>query len=64
MQDPRVMNPQDRILVRKLAVVLVIKLAVLVALWWVFVREYRVTPPEAGVATQLLGPGNIEEKEK
>jgi len=64
MQSPRVMNPQDRTLVRKLAVVLVIKLAVLVALWWVFVREYRVTPPEASVATQLLGLGNSEVKEK
>jgi len=58
------MNPLDQTLVRKLAVVLVIKLAVLVGLWWVFVREHRVTPQESGVATQLLGSGNSESKEK
>ncbi|QLQ00043.1 MAG: hypothetical protein HZY78_07400 [Burkholderiaceae bacterium] len=49
---------------RKLAIVVVIKLAVLVGLWWVFVREHRVTPQESGVATQLLGSGNSESKEK
>ncbi|MGQ9723834.1 MAG: cytochrome oxidase putative small subunit CydP [Tepidimonas sp.] len=58
------MNPLDQTLVRKLAIVLVIKLAVLVGLWWVFVREYRVTPQESSVATQLLGSGNSESKEK
>lgn len=58
------MNPLDRTLVRKLAIVLVIKLAVLVGLWWVFVREHRVAPQEVGVATQLLGSGNSESKEK
>lgn len=58
------MNPLDRTLVRKLAIVLVIKLAVLVGLWWAFVREHRVTPQESGVATQLLGSGNSESKEK
>lgn len=48
------MKPLDKILVRKLAVVLVIKLAVLLALWWVFVREQRVTVDGDGVAAQFL----------
>ncbi|GAB4397906.1 MAG: hypothetical protein OHK0048_07780 [Rhodoferax sp.] len=59
------MNHQDRTLVRKLAVVLVIKLALLLGLWWVFVREDRVTPPVSGVATQVLGVANPSQtKEK
>ncbi|WP_296497153.1 cytochrome oxidase putative small subunit CydP [Rhodoferax sp.] len=49
-----VMKPLDKTLVRKLAVVLVIKLAVLVALWWGFVREQRVTVDTNSVAAQFL----------
>ena len=48
------MNPQDKTLVRKLAVVLLIKLAVLAALWWGFVRDQRVAVDDNGVATQFL----------
>lgn len=48
------MKPLDKILVRKLAVVLVIKLAVLMALWWMFVRDQRVTVDGDGVAAQFL----------
>lgn len=57
------MNFQDRTLVRKLAVVLVIKLAVLMALWWFFVRDQRVSVDGEGVATQLLGPDKTNSKE-
>ena len=57
------MNFQDRTLVRKLAVVLVIKLAVLMALWWYFVRDQRVSVDGEGVATQLLGPDKTNSKE-
>jgi multidrug resistance efflux pump len=48
------MKPLDKTLVRKLAVVLVIKLAVLMALWWFFVRDQRVTVDGDGVAAQFL----------
>jgi hypothetical protein len=48
------MNPMDRSLARKLALVLVLKLAVLLALWWGFIREQRVTVDANSVATQLL----------
>lgn len=53
-----VMKPLDKTLAKKLAVVLVIKLAVLVALWWGFVREQRVTLDADSVAAQFLqSPG-------
>lgn len=49
------MDTRDRSLLRKLAFVLLIKLLVLTALWWGFVREQRV-PVDAGrAALQLLG---------
>ena len=57
------MNFQDRTLVRKLALVLVIKLAVLMALWWFFVRDQRVSVDGEGVATRLLGPDKTNSKE-
>jgi len=57
------MNFQDRALVKKLALVLVIKLALLIALWWVFVRDQRVSVDGEGVATQLLGPDKTNSKE-
>jgi hypothetical protein len=53
-----VMKPLNKTLAKKLAVVLVIKLAVLVALWWGFVREQRVTLDADSVAAQFLqSPG-------
>jgi hypothetical protein len=57
------MNFQDKSLVRKLAVVLVIKLAVLMALWWFFVREQHVAVNGDDVATQLLGSDKSNNKE-
>ena len=48
------MNFSDKTLVRKLAIVLVLKLTVLMALWWFFVRENRVTVDECSAATQFL----------
>jgi hypothetical protein len=49
-----VINLMDKTLARKLALVLLVKLALLLALWWGFVREQRVTVDADGVATQLL----------
>lgn len=44
----------DKTLARKLALVLLVKLALLLALWWGFVREQRVTIDADKVAAQLL----------
>jgi hypothetical protein len=49
------MDLRDRTLVRKLAVVLVIKLAVLTGLWWGFVRDQRVPVDTDSAAMQMLG---------
>jgi hypothetical protein len=52
------MDTRDRHLLHKLAAVLLLKLLVLTALWWGFVRDQRV-PVDAGrAALQVLGtPG-------
>ncbi len=44
----------DKPLTRKLAIVLLLKLALLLVLWWGFVREQRVTVDADKVAAQLL----------
>lgn len=49
-----VVNPMDKTLARKLALVLLLKLALLLALWWGFVREQRVTVDADSAAAQLL----------
>jgi hypothetical protein len=49
------MDLRDRTLVRKLAVVLVVKLAVLTGLWWGFVRDQRVPVDTDSAAMQMLG---------
>ena len=49
------MELRDRTLVRKLAGVLVIKLALLTGLWWGFVREQRVPVDSDSAALQMLG---------
>lgn len=49
------MDLRDRLLVRKLAVVLAIKLVVLTGLWWGFVRDQRVPVDTDRAAMQLLG---------
>ena len=50
----QLMNPRDRNLARKIALVMLLKLALLLALWWSFVREQRVTVDADKVAAQLL----------
>ena len=57
------MTLQDKTLVRKLAIVLLLKLLVLLALWWIFVREQRVTVDADAAATQLLGVQVLKTKE-
>jgi hypothetical protein len=52
------MNLSDKSLLRKLAFVLAIKLAILLALWWMFVREQGVAVDDSGVAAQFLQPAS------
>ena len=47
----------DRRLLRQLSVAVLLKLLVLVALWWFFVREQRVAVDAAAVAAQQVLPG-------
>ena len=46
----------DQTLIKKLALVLVLKLAILLAIWWVFVRQQSVAVDASCVAAQLLQP--------
>ncbi len=57
------MKPQDKMLVKKLALVLAIKIVVLTALWWGFVREQRVVVDGNAAAAQMLGTGQVQPRE-
>jgi hypothetical protein len=46
-------SPMDKTLTRKLALVLLFKFALLLALWWGFVRDQRVTVDADKVAVQI-----------
>ncbi len=48
------MNLSDRTLIQKLALVLVLKLVVLFALWWWFVRDQGIQVDSSRVAAQVL----------
>jgi hypothetical protein len=50
------MNPIDRRLRRDIIAALVIKLALLATLWWLFVREAQVAVEPATVATHIASP--------
>ncbi len=50
------MTYDERRLVRHLAWVVVIKLLVLVALWWGFVRDQRVNPDVAAAVQHIAAP--------
>lgn len=49
----------DRHLVREILVVVLVKLALLGALWWGFVREARVPVSQGGMAAQLVAPAAV-----
>ena len=48
------MISEDQRLLRHLLIAVVVKLAILALLWWVFVREHRV-PVDAGQAAVRMG---------
>lgn len=49
------MTQDERRLLRQLVTAVLIKLVVLVVLWWAFVRDARVSVDTDGVAAQLGG---------
>lgn len=51
---PSVMTLSDKSLIRKLAVVLLVKLILLTGLWWAFVRDTRVAVDDQRQAERLL----------
>jgi uncharacterized membrane protein YozB (DUF420 family) len=57
------MSPSDRRLLQHLVIAVAIKLLVLFALWWAFVRDERVTPDSGQVATHVMGVPAQDEKQ-
>ncbi len=62
-QTKSFMNLADKTLVKKLVYVLVIKLILLIALWWFFIRDQKVMVDENSVANQFLSPVSTTEIE-
>lgn len=56
------MKPADHLLVKRLGVVLVLKLLLLLGLWWGFVRDQRVMVDASGMAAQALVQGSVSIK--
>ncbi len=53
------MNLTDRRLVREIVIVIIIKLMLITALWWLFVRDSKVAVDPAAMATQIAAPQKI-----
>jgi len=53
------MTRDESRLVRHLAIAILVKLALLVALWWVFVRDHRVNVDADRAASQIGATANI-----
>ncbi len=49
------MTPSDKRLLRNLLLAVLIKLVVLGALWWLFIRDAGVSVDDNGVADRLIG---------
>jgi len=52
------MKSLNRTLVNKLVVVVLLKLAVLTAIWWLFIRDERVHVDTQRVTSHLLSPSD------
>ena len=52
------MKPSDQGLLRHLTLVLVIKLVLITALWWVFIRDAKVAVDPGAMAAQVLAPAS------
>nr|MBL8411591.1 hypothetical protein [Dechloromonas sp.] len=49
------MNPRDRHLRKEIAIILIVKLIAITALWWAFIRDARVNVDVAETARHIGG---------
>ena len=54
------MNTTDRRLVREITMVIVIKLMLITALWWAFIRDAKVPVDPSAMAAQVATPASSE----
>ena len=52
------MHPTDRRLVREITLVIVLKLILITALWWAFVRDAKVAVDPGAMAAQVVAPAS------
>ena len=55
------MNPSDQILLRHLTLVVLIKLALITALWWAFIRDAKVAVDPGAMAAQVVAPASSKQ---
>lgn len=55
------MNPSDQILLRHLTLVVLIKLALITALWWAFIRDAKVAVDPGTMAAQVVAPASSKQ---
>lgn len=58
------MNLPDQRLLRKLIIAVLIKLVVLTALWWLFIRDVRVSVDTDSVADRISGTNSTQGEPK
>ena len=52
------MHPTDRRLVREITLVIVLKLILITALWWAFIRDAKVAVDPGAMAAQVVAPAS------
>ena len=55
------MKPSDQGLLRHLTLVVVIKLALITALWWAFIRDAKVAVDPGAMAAQVVAPASSKQ---
>ena len=55
------MNLPDQGLLRHLVVVVLIKLALITALWWAFIRDAKVAVDTGAMAAQMVAPASTKQ---
>ena len=52
------MHPTDRRLVREITLVIVLKLILITALWWAFIRDAKVAVDPGAITAQVVAPAS------
>ena len=52
------MHPTDRRLVREITLVIILKLILITALWWAFIRDAKVAVDPGAMAAQVVAPAS------